>query len=54
LLEQALPGCRVRAEESIGLGGLRLQSGRLLYDMTLDAALADEREAFTRGSGMVL
>ncbi|MGD9559272.1 MAG: V-type ATP synthase subunit E [Oscillospiraceae bacterium] len=54
LLQKALPGCTVRPNADIALGGARVQSGRLLYDDTLDAALQAEREAFTRTSGLSL
>ncbi len=53
-LQKALPGCTVRAGESIRLGGLKLVSGYILYDETLDCALEEERENFYNTSGLYL
>jgi vacuolar-type H+-ATPase subunit E/Vma4 len=52
--EKALPGCRVALNESIALGGAKIQAARRLYDETLDAALRREREQFYENSGLLV
>lgn len=55
-LERLLPGATIAADDTILLGGLRLESadGRSVADATLDAALLAERELFAARSGFVV
>lgn len=46
LLQKELPQATVEADPSIELGGLRLAAGHLLFDETLDEALAQQKRAF--------
>lgn len=45
-LQKALPGCVVRPDEDILLGGCKVSDGRRLQDETLDDALRQARETF--------
>lgn len=53
-LAKALPGARVEVDDTIRLGGAKLKAGRVMYDLTMDAMLEDERERFTQTSGLLL
>lgn len=50
----AFPGCRLAEAADIRLGGFRLEAGRLLYDATLDAADAAQRQAFLARCGLAV
>ncbi len=46
----ALPSVLIEQDEGIRIGGLKMRSGNRLYDESLDAALLNERLAFTQCS----
>ena len=45
-LKSVLPTCDIEVDPTIGLGGLKLAIGRVLYDETLDDALLAQRAQF--------
>ena len=50
--KKVFPGCTVKADATIRLGGFRLETGRVRYDVTLDFAAQAEREAFLSRCGL--
>ncbi|MDL2327145.1 V-type proton ATPase subunit E [Ruminococcaceae bacterium OttesenSCG-928-A11] len=53
-LKTAIDAAEVIEDEAIRLGGAKVQCGQLLYDLTLDDALWEEKERFEETSGMTL
>lgn len=53
-VQAALPGCQYEmcADDSIALGGAKLECGNVLFDETLDDRLAAQREAFLSRCGL--
>lgn len=47
-IKAVLPDARVTEDPAIKIGGLKVGLGRMLYDMTLDTALEEERDLFTK------
>ena len=51
-LEKALPGCEVQPDREIRFGGIKVRTGRRLFDETLDDAIRAQRKAFLGRCGL--
>lgn len=50
--QKNFPGCEVREAADIRLGGFRVETGHVLYDLTLDHSDEAQREAFLARCGL--
>lgn len=53
-VQKALPNCTITEDESIALGGVKIASGKILYNYSFGDALAEERELFYQTSGLLI
>lgn len=53
-LEKAVSGCKIEQESRIEIGGIKISSGNILFDETLDEALAQQKEEFYTSGKLTL